>query len=348
MVRFIKKMVVSLSAVFLLLASLEIAFRIYDYGFKYRELEYRYSKGEVNLPFDTLFAYFFKKGYIVRDQKLIWRRSAKKKGQYRFGSLGFRIGDKGEPLRSKGDNTYRIIVFGGSQPFGIGLDYEDTYACKLEALFNKDPSTWKRPVEVINAAVPGHSTTQALNFLKYDMICYEPDLVIIDAGNNDGIQLSPEWPWSDNELIERMGHFQYRLLGMIERSSFFWYYRNLLYKLRGIFLTDKSHPKKTCPTRVTTEQNFNNLKEIKRIAQDNGFKAVFISQVYFDNDTGKLKRGFGSFEEPYIDIYSRLKEKDGLGDYFIDSVHSSRLGHKEIARLIYEYVKPLVLGDLRQ
>ena len=87
--------------------------------------------------------------------------------------------------------------------------------------------------------------------------------------------------------------------------------------------------------RVSLTQNLQNLKEIKKIAQLNNFKVVFLSQMAFNNNY--LERGFGSIVEPYVEIYNELKDREDIEKYFIDVCHGSVKGHKEIATVIYNY-----------
>jgi lysophospholipase L1-like esterase len=53
---------------------------------------------------------------------------------------------------------------------------------------------------------------------------------------------------------------------------------------------------------------------------------------------GRLCRGNGAAVKPYLDIYLQFKEKNDISKYFIDDIHCSANGHKEIAQIIYNYL----------
>jgi lysophospholipase L1-like esterase len=335
-VKFLKNIFTGLFISFALLTLIEIPFRIYDYGFKYRHLRSKISKGEVDIPFDEIQIYAFKTGQCLRDPNLIWRYKKIIGSQlYQLNSLGLRTTDGKRLERSKDKHVYRIIVFGGSHPFGLGVSYEQTYAQQLEELFKRERHKWSKTVEVINAAVPGYSTLQVLNLLKYHMVDYEPDLVIIDAGNNDGIPLTPDYPWKDSQMVKK-NPFICQVLNLVQRSSFFWYYRLFINKIVNLNDSYKNIDSPGRITRLSKEENRQNLEQMKELAHKDNFKIVFLSQMLYN--AGKLERGFGERVEPYIDIYAQLREKQNISEYFIDSIHASAKGHKEIARIIYNFL----------
>ena len=83
---------------------------------------------------------------------------------------------------------------------------------------------------------------------------------------------------------------------------------------------------------------------MKRLAYGRGCRIAFLSQMYLDDD-GKLKKGFGSVVEPYIDLMQQFEKKVNISEYFLDSVHGSARGHNEIAKIVYDYVNVNLLID---
>lgn len=69
-----------------------------------------------------------------------------------------------------------IICFGDSLTYGTGAGKEMNYPSQLSKMIG-------RPV--INAGVPGDTTTRALQRLERDVIAISPDLVLITLGGND-------------------------------------------------------------------------------------------------------------------------------------------------------------------
>ncbi|MBD3263600.1 MAG: hypothetical protein GF375_00675, partial [Candidatus Omnitrophica bacterium] len=225
-------------AVFVLI-SLEFAFRAYDYLFKYARIAEKVEKGQMDLPFYVVNIQAFKSGTISYVPNLIWKYKKQKYKEYQFDSEGLRIDEGRSVSRKKPEGVYRIIVMGGSHPFGIAINFKETYSYQLERIFGNNLPAESREVEVVNAAVPGYSTFQVLNLLKYQMADYEPDLVIVDAGINDSLALAPDWHWKDSELIERLDPLTCRVLNLFSRSSFFWYYGKLIGKIKLLFFSAK-------------------------------------------------------------------------------------------------------------
>lgn len=72
------------------------------------------------------------------------------------------------------EKTERILVLGDSFAFGLGVKDDETFAYKLEELFQKAGEK----VEVINMGVNGYGTDQELLLLKDEGKKYHPDIVV--------------------------------------------------------------------------------------------------------------------------------------------------------------------------
>lgn len=95
-----------------------------------------------------------------------------------------RINSKGlrdyEYSLEKPPNTFRIAVVGDSVTFGSGVNANESYPKILEELLKKEIES-----EVINFGVPGYNGDQELEFLKRNVLNYNPDLIIIGHHLND-------------------------------------------------------------------------------------------------------------------------------------------------------------------
>lgn len=96
--------------------------------------------------------------------------------------LGFR--EKDYPVQRHA-GLGRIVVLGDSYTFGTGVEFEQTYAKRLEAALARAG----RPHEVINFGVPGYNTTVELATWREVAARYQPDLVIVGYVLNDAEQL---------------------------------------------------------------------------------------------------------------------------------------------------------------
>lgn len=92
-------------------------------------------------------------------------------------NLGFR-GTKNYSA-TKPANTYRIIVLGSYQAFGLGVEDDETYPAQLEKILSKQHPDKK--IEVWNAGRPAGTAVLALAQLE-ELFAYEPDMIILDYG----------------------------------------------------------------------------------------------------------------------------------------------------------------------
>lgn len=87
---------------------------------------------------------------------------------------GFRDGDSPE---SMGAATYRIALLGDSFAYGLGVDEPRTFASVLETQL---PRT-----QVVNLAVAGYATDQAVLLMEREQARWHPDAVILLMYGND-------------------------------------------------------------------------------------------------------------------------------------------------------------------
>ena len=138
-----------------------------------------------------------------------------KRGLTNHNSLGFR-GD--EIVRTKQDDTYRIVVLGGSTTYTIEVDDDDsTFTKLLENELNKQIDNLK--IEVINAGVGGYTTWESLLNLQLRILDLVPDLIIIYHGTNDvhSRLVTPEYYQSDNSGYRKQ--WQNPDINILERST---------------------------------------------------------------------------------------------------------------------------------
>ena len=116
--------------------------------------------------------------------QLGWISQAGYEGSFEtdFFSVDVAINSKGlrgeEVGLEKPEGVRRVLVVGDSFAWGFGVEQEDTFTARLESAL---PAT-----QVINGAVSGYSTDQALLWLRLEGKQYEPDVVgYVLSGNDD-------------------------------------------------------------------------------------------------------------------------------------------------------------------
>lgn len=125
----------------------------------------------------------------------------------------------------------RILLLGDSVAFGYGVADEDTFAAALEA----------RGYEVINLAVPGYGTDQALLRLQYEGVAYRPDVVLLhfcahnDFADNasrtyfyDGLHPKPYFTLERGQLVPHLAHLKLTAAG---RAGLWLHEHSFLYNL---------------------------------------------------------------------------------------------------------------------
>lgn len=121
----------------------------------------------------------------VHHPQLGWITRAGYEGTFEtdFFSVDVAINSRGlrgdEVSLRKPEGVRRVLVVGDSFAWGFGVEKEDTFA---EQLARAIPAT-----EVINGAVSGYSTDQALLWLRLEGSQYEPDVVVYALSGNDDI-----------------------------------------------------------------------------------------------------------------------------------------------------------------
>ncbi len=95
------------------------------------------------------------------------------------------MGYRGNEFKlAKGGNVFRIVCLGGSATFCGNVFDDETWCQQLEDILNK--KTKKNPrVEVVNAGVPGYTTSESLINLNLRILDINPDIIIIYLSYND-------------------------------------------------------------------------------------------------------------------------------------------------------------------
>ncbi len=84
-------------------------------------------------------------------------------------------------------NQTTILVLGDSLSAAFGINEEDGWVALLKNQLNKE----KRPSQLINASISGETTSGGLARLPKLLSRYQPDIVIVELGANDGLRGYP-------------------------------------------------------------------------------------------------------------------------------------------------------------
>lgn len=117
--------------------------------------------------------------YRVRPNLSLEHNTSEFRTMVYTNSQGFRVSEKREEYTvEKGPDTYRILLMGPSYGFGWAVNFEDTFAARLESLLEDHGFSAGREVELINASVPSLEAQRLMNWYRHVGSRYSPDLVI--------------------------------------------------------------------------------------------------------------------------------------------------------------------------
>jgi lysophospholipase L1-like esterase len=104
-------------------------------------------------------------------------------GQYRIRTNGLGLRDE-RPLLPKASGRYRVLVLGDSRTFGVGVEREQAVPAILERALGAELG---RPLDVVNAGVPGWGQREAVAFLERKCADLAPDFVILGFAVQDDV-----------------------------------------------------------------------------------------------------------------------------------------------------------------
>jgi lysophospholipase L1-like esterase len=277
----------------------------------------------------------FKHGFFLPDDHVFWRP----RPGYRQDPRGVPVygtepmilnqhGHRSPPMETaKPAGKKRVMILGGSHPFGMWVNTSQVYSAVLQDLLDeRQPGAW----QVMNAASPGHTTYQGLQYLQHHGLELQPDIVVFDLGMNDGLRLSVDFAVPDHEL----GAVPEWAGAATETASGLALYR-LLIKVVAATRPPKENP----GVRVPPPQRENNLRAVGSIAAEHGFRVLYMGQVGVESWKGPGKanctyraEGF----DPVLDV-CELFEALGpaAGNYFVDPIHANAQGHSIIGQAVY-------------
>lgn len=240
--------------------------------------------------------------------------------------------------------TQRVIFLGDSSIFGVGLDWDETFAARFESI--RESRLPDYDLQTATCACPGHSTYQSLRKLEH-CLDFEPDVVVIANLYSDSTRASladsERWPAS---VID--GHRD-----AMEWSAFYKLVRNLFLSRQlaqvdgAATVAQAGSENKAGETvrRVTPEDYEQNLRRIVARVEAEGATPVFLMLP------SELDIGIDAFADylPYREVMYAVSDEldipiaDGPTHYatvpygrmaFIDHLHPSALGALELAGLL--------------
>jgi lysophospholipase L1-like esterase len=279
------------------------------------------------------------------DEHTIWRPNPgyreKASRKSRYGTVELRIDDNGHRARpdapekpaAKPEGVRRVLLVGGSHPFGMWVNPEEAYIEVLGELLNRQGSgRW----EVMNAACPGHTTFQGRKYIEEYGLAFAPDIVLFDLGMNDTLPLAVTYATPDHEVqaVPSWAGYLGERLGSLPSYG--------LLKRAMASVVGRPNPSQV---RVPLERQLANQDAVRKLGQSEGFKTLFFSQVAVTQigPGGRahckyIPEGFS----PYADVCEAFEQLKGdAGLYFHDPIHANAQGHAIIAETVFAKLNEL-------
>ncbi len=133
--------------------------------------------------------------------------------------------------------TERVLLLGPSFAFGWGVNYEETFAARLEALLNEQRAAQNQRIEVIDAGVPSMGPGMNLDWFRAVGKDFHPDLVVqiiymtmtvSRVGNRNDLLID-----SHGYLTQRNLSFKRHVAGYAKRSALVFYGWMAMVRARG-------------------------------------------------------------------------------------------------------------------
>jgi lysophospholipase L1-like esterase len=295
------------------------------------------------LSFDDIF---------VGDPELFWRLRPSvvlpADARPLFGRIsngqGFR--KERETALAKPPGSVRVLFLGDSCTFGYLLDCKESVAETVEReLAAAKPGL---AVECLNAGVPGFTLWQCLRLLELHGLAFQPDLVVVQSGWNEGT------PWDGSSDIEQSE----RLRAARAPAGLAW-------SGLGRLLWRATHPAPPAPTlakadkrpRLTEAEFRDVLARFRAVVEAAGADLLVLVAPCAQNlESAKVRTEYQIEQYAFakeltlgaggpaalVDgpaIVTRLAREVPAEKLFLDDVHTSALANERMARVVAERIQ---------
>jgi len=267
----------------------------------------------------------------------------------------------------KPENTYRVIIIGGSTTFGHGSSSDDT---TIPAFVQKkfDKENLSKNIQVINAGVNSLYSFTETYHIKNKLMKFNPDLIVNYGGGNDADLYIP------NPKVKTPEEYKKELESFKFRN--YPFYRTPFMVFTLFFAQEykeQNFPELINPHEEVVSAWKTRWIDLCEFAKDNDFKTLIVIQpgVGTDNkpltkDELKYRSSFGEHDlttlknlEGFAESFGELSQVcDRTADLrntfdnvsepiYWDSFHMTDFGNKIVAERLYEEILPLVLEDIK-
>lgn len=277
-------------------------------------------------------------------------------------SLNFR---SGPTTHKKPPGTYRIMVMGGSNVWGDGVeDPRQTFSELLEDILSEHYTA--RRFEVINAGMQGYISMQLLILMRMYGVAYQPDMLILYINRNDSAtQYGPYtlrelWKMRNNlpsvdsfteeVKIEPRGAERARIA--LRKSRL---YNALVLQITGARASsmEKVSKKLKLVKEVNPIEDIRkNLEEFITLCRENNILLILADEYEYwpvtptlEDRSIQVRRAMKNIAEennvPYIPVREILTQRfpEGSIVFSTDIVHLNHRGHRLVAEIMSDFIE---------
>jgi len=258
-------------------------------------------------------------------------------------------------------DTFRVFVVGGSTIFGVGSSSDSTTVPGY--LQKQYDSNSELNIEVINAGTPKSYSFSNGNFIKNNLINYEPDLFIIYTGWNDLGKAYDGKYFDEDPSVEIGGVFSfllkndyYKSVGILIKNYQFW----RINTVENVQIKNYDYSEQIAKNWQST------WNEVCELGKRNNFDVIITLQPLLGSSSKQLtneeSRNYEFYNqedklshyEDFADVLHKLntkctKTKDLRNIFqntnkpiFFDAGHTGDLGNEIIAKELFELSLPIL------
>jgi lysophospholipase L1-like esterase len=282
--------------------------------------------------------------------------------QYKFTMSINSDGFRGNEIDVNTD-TYRIFFTGGSTAFGFGSTSDKTTISGfLQEYFDNEFGYLN--VEIINAGINGADSYREILLIKEKLIEYDPDLIISYTGVNDSGGYAREIIFDETKDDSTQNFFKF--------ASYPWY--RTPFVINNILSENLINEKKILE--LSPEDIQKNSESFKKnwtqsceFLEDNQIISVLMLQPSLITKT--MVSDFEKSIEPNVNYRKQQLEKfsnelELLNEHcnhtldlryiinntsettYYDNIHMNDLGNQIVAKIIYEKMLPIIIEDIQK
>jgi lysophospholipase L1-like esterase len=274
-----------------------------------------------------------------------------------------------EFTREKPDGSLRVVCMGNSSTFGWGVPPDSCYARLLEVSLNEKLG---RPVQVINAGIPGYSSLQGFVQYERNILELDPDIITLSFMANDNLPSAKP----DSEILrERQG-----MIGFTQEIlNYSCTYRAMKYLIVAKKLkSERGEDRKRSVRRVRPAVSRASLTQLIKIARKNDTEVFFVAILPDSRDWDPYRTVFQDLsreldvplldtQDLFDDFLANLENQQGTELSYIletekkyserirtrhpdiyvrnDRVHPSSLGHLLTARALSAMISDRIVAE---